>query len=105
MKPEEIKGMAKNILSDGKIKAAKEETGDTEMDGMGKPESTHIDWASDGGGMTTTHFAAQPYQEGNTEDLPTPPRHHKRAFKSHDELAEHIRTVGRMGSANTVANG
>lgn len=102
MKPEEIKAMSRNIMSDGKIKEPKPEN-DGMDDMKGVPESMHIEYAHDGGGgMATTHFAAQPYQEGNTEDLPTPPQHHKRAFKSHDELAEHVRRVGKMGGMNRV---
>lgn len=94
MKPEEIKGMARNILSDGKIKETSAE--DDGLDEMGQPEHMSVEFGDGGGGMVSTRFKAkQPYKEGNEGSL-TQPAEHKQAFSSHEELAAHVGRIGRL---------
>lgn len=93
MKPDEIKGMAREILSDGKRKPGVEDEKKS-FDDMGAPSHTSIDWGEGGGGMVSTRFAAQqPYKEGNVGSLES--AEHKQAFESHEDVAEHVRKIGR----------
>lgn len=87
MKADDVKGMAKEIFSDGKQSQKKHEEPD--QDDMGDVESMNIERAGNGY-MVSTHHKQKPSKGSNPTPFEGPK---KNVFTTHNDVAAHVSKV------------